>query len=42
MKSNSPPEPLFSFLFPDLGYTVAIIPLSLRDIARDEMIGSIS
>ena len=55
MKPNSPPEPLYTFRYPNLGYSIAIIPhttaakikrqarrrqLSLRDYARDEIIGS--
>jgi hypothetical protein len=57
MKPSSPPEPLYTFRYPNLGYSIQIVPLtpadsakikrqarrqhlSLRDYARDEIIGS--
>ena len=34
MKPNSPPEPLFTFHYPNLGYSIAIIPFTPADSAK--------
>jgi len=34
MNSNSPPEPLFTFHYPNLGYSIAIIPNAPADSAK--------
>jgi hypothetical protein len=31
MKPNSPPEPLFTFNYPNLGYSIQIVPHSAAD-----------
>ena len=31
MKPNSPPEPLYTFRYPELGYSIVIIPHSAAD-----------
>jgi hypothetical protein len=34
MKPNSPPEPLFTFSYPNLGYSIQIVPLTPADCAK--------
>jgi hypothetical protein len=34
MKPNSPPEPLYTFTYPNLGYSIQIVPLTPADSAK--------
>jgi hypothetical protein len=34
MNPNSPPEPLYTFRYPNLGYSILIVPLTPADSAR--------
>jgi hypothetical protein len=34
MKPNSPPEPLFTFAYPELGYSIQVVPHTPADSAR--------
>jgi hypothetical protein len=34
MKPNSPPEPLYTFRYPNLGYSIQIVPHTPADSAK--------